>query len=159
LHHSHVTKSSKVKKVYEGSLLTGQEAPRSLNNKESAANKEGFRPPEPDMLHCGCPESYAVMEFVLWKIFCVTRNGVTEGWGNMVLDPRQRMFLMETIAWFTGITVDDFFAYDDEGNLQYHEDMTVRLCEVTLKTVEARKKERLAELEAKAKAASDSKSS
>jgi hypothetical protein len=142
LYHSHVTKTGKVKSIYHDCVLTGIEKPRNFNNKKTA--QEGIYVQRPaGYLHCGCPEDHALMELVVWKLMRVYRRGNSEGMRNMVLDPRQRLFMMEMVTFFSGIVVDDLFAYDPKGNLRHHEDFRVRMCESIIQAGEKGKEQRL----------------
>ena len=94
------------------------------------------------ILHCGCPEDEALLDFFWFKSGKITSqyNDLTEGWLKEVAEPRPHAFTTALFREMSAMTINDLYLYNANGKRQ---DLEFRL-----KRQIARLQTRLKKLEA-----------
>jgi hypothetical protein len=74
----------------------------------------------PGILHCGCSEDDALLDFWWFKSGEITSpfSGVTEGWLSEVAEPRPRAFMAKLFLETTALTINDLYSVDSAGRGQ-----------------------------------------
>jgi hypothetical protein len=72
----------------------------------------------PGILHCGCLEDDALLDFWWFKIGKITSpfNGMTEGWLTDALEPRPCAFMAKLFHEMSGLNIDDLYSVDTDIN-------------------------------------------
>ncbi|KAJ3567215.1 hypothetical protein NP233_g6508 [Leucocoprinus birnbaumii] len=84
------------------------------------ANEKNPPPRTPGYLHCGCQEDEVLLELILWKLTLQQSptTGRIKTWQNQFLEPCAHTFSLCAFTFWSGLSVDDFFKYDDEGTFR-----------------------------------------
>ncbi|KAF8079000.1 hypothetical protein FPV67DRAFT_1444205 [Lyophyllum atratum] len=101
----------------KGIVLTGTPGPRLVKSKNMPRPKA----PAEGLLHCGCEEDKALLDFIFWKTWKATytssyKKSYTEGLATQRLEPRSRMFMVHAVEEYSGLKLDDF--YTGPGNAE-----------------------------------------
>ncbi|KAF8058231.1 hypothetical protein FPV67DRAFT_1387863, partial [Lyophyllum atratum] len=91
-------------------VLTGTPGPRLVKSKNMPRPKA----PAEGLLHCGCEEDKALLDFIFWKTWKATytssyKKSYTEGLATQRLEPRSRMFMVHAVEEYSGLKLDDFY--------------------------------------------------
>lgn len=86
-------------------------------NRRIAERGQPAIPMPAGILHCGCSEEDSLLDFWWFKTGEITSpfNGVKEGWVTQYLEPRIRSFLAVMFQGMTGLTINDLYLRDENG--------------------------------------------
>ena len=79
-----------------------------------------LRAPQLKILHCGCPEDVALLDFWWFKSGKITSlfNSLTKGWLGEVVDPRTCAFMAVLFHDALSLTINDLYSFNAKGKRQ-----------------------------------------